>query len=689
MPYQISFTDFANKSAITIEDGTINQSTSLNLPGKNTTAYGTAIAENFLHLLENFASATEPNSPVQGQLWFDSTPGNEQLKIYNGSNWIPANGINKDTQQPAYSQEGDLWVDKDSQQLYLYTDASGWILIGPEFSQGLLTGISPKAIYGTDDQEYNVLQIDISSKPAAIITTSSFTPKIKIDGFVTLNPGINLSSKNITGDNYLKYYGIAEKAESLIVGQQSVLASNFLRGDSKSTSYFPIDIRDNNGINFGINSELSIGVEGNAGIIKNNVGGSSIDVKVKNDGIYKTLLRLDSSLNIGVNNEAPEESLDVIGNIKISPSIAQPNDGNLNVTGVTQSSSITTGSLITAGGVGIAKNVNIGGDLSVGIVGNDYIGSQIIANKIVPLSDNTGNIGTNDLRYNEIYASKFYGDITGNVTGTVSGVAGSANRLASSTTFRFIGDITLEQDIIYTGQGGTTQFNTLLANTFIANKDEVLVNQPDDEIIVNRIRNDTGLKKIQIQRLLSTVPTPPIGMITPYAGQSAPTNWLLCFGQEVAIADYLQLFDLIGYTYKAQNLLINPTGYFALPDFRGRFGVGADNMGGSAANNVPDATTLGSISGSNEREILVSNLPDHKHNLQSPSGSQFYATRDVNAIPDVDDTNVINYDASTATLAGQALADSGTVISDGNLNVPLDIMNPYITVNYIIYAGTG
>ena len=38
MAYTIPYTDQANKGTITIEDNTINQETSLSLPGKNTTA---------------------------------------------------------------------------------------------------------------------------------------------------------------------------------------------------------------------------------------------------------------------------------------------------------------------------------------------------------------------------------------------------------------------------------------------------------------------------------------------------------------------------------------------------------------------------------------------------------------------------------------------------------------------------
>ena len=51
------------------------------------------------------------------------------------------------------------WVDTDNLQLYLYTGPDG--AVGPEFSDGLITG-EAKVITGTDDASYNVLQIDIS-----------------------------------------------------------------------------------------------------------------------------------------------------------------------------------------------------------------------------------------------------------------------------------------------------------------------------------------------------------------------------------------------------------------------------------------------------------------------------------------------------------------------------------------------
>ena len=166
MAYTIAYTDQANKGTITIEDATLNNTTDLSFPGRNTTAYGTAISENFLHLLENFASATQPARPVEGQLWYDSTLGIEQLKVYDGTNWVPSGGLKKATSEPgaADSLLGDLWVDTDNQQLYLYS-GSGWVLVGPTFSEGLNTGPVPVTVTGTDNATYTICLLYTSPSP--------------------------------------------------------------------------------------------------------------------------------------------------------------------------------------------------------------------------------------------------------------------------------------------------------------------------------------------------------------------------------------------------------------------------------------------------------------------------------------------------------------------------------------------
>ena len=86
MAYTVDFKD-STKTAITVNDGTVNTTdTSLALVGKNFYNYGEYIAEDLLHLLENFANGTAPANGVEGQMWYDST--NEVFKYYDGTNWV-------------------------------------------------------------------------------------------------------------------------------------------------------------------------------------------------------------------------------------------------------------------------------------------------------------------------------------------------------------------------------------------------------------------------------------------------------------------------------------------------------------------------------------------------------------------------------------------------------------------------
>jgi len=61
-------------TAWTLLDGELDtSSTDLTLLGKNYLGYGEIIAENFVHLLENFAKDTPPENPIIGELWYRPT----------------------------------------------------------------------------------------------------------------------------------------------------------------------------------------------------------------------------------------------------------------------------------------------------------------------------------------------------------------------------------------------------------------------------------------------------------------------------------------------------------------------------------------------------------------------------------------------------------------------------------------
>lgn len=68
-----------------VPDGTINTtSTSVNLVGRGVTPYGLPENENYVYLLENFASPDAPLAPVLGQLWYNSSTN--IISSYNTSN---------------------------------------------------------------------------------------------------------------------------------------------------------------------------------------------------------------------------------------------------------------------------------------------------------------------------------------------------------------------------------------------------------------------------------------------------------------------------------------------------------------------------------------------------------------------------------------------------------------------------
>jgi hypothetical protein len=83
IPYQSSATSQSN---IIVQDGTINTTaTSLALVGANSVNFGLYINQNFVELLQSFASNTSPTSPLIGQLWYNTNTGS--INYYNGKTW--------------------------------------------------------------------------------------------------------------------------------------------------------------------------------------------------------------------------------------------------------------------------------------------------------------------------------------------------------------------------------------------------------------------------------------------------------------------------------------------------------------------------------------------------------------------------------------------------------------------------
>ena len=107
------------------------------------------------------------------------------------------------------------------------------------------------------------------------------------------------------------------------------------------------------------------------------------------------------------------------------------------------------------------------------------------------------------------------------------------------------------------------------------------------------------------------------GMLVPYAGGSAPSGWLLCFGQAISRTTYAALFSAIGTTYGTGD----GSTTFNVPDLRGRVIAGQDDMGGTSADRLTnqsgglDGDTLGATGGSETHTLTEAELAAHSHSL--------------------------------------------------------------------------
>jgi len=170
---------------------------SLTLIGKDYSGYGQFLNDNFIHLLENFASTSSPPNPLKGQLWWDIT--NNILKVYSGSSWKISTGA---TSSPYSSPPGDLstlggdlWFDTTNSQLKVYTGSS-WQLIGPTQTPATGdTGAFPANMTDSlSGQPYTVIQFKIFGTIYGIFSKSGFNSSLS--GFAQIKPGFNFSTTN-------------------------------------------------------------------------------------------------------------------------------------------------------------------------------------------------------------------------------------------------------------------------------------------------------------------------------------------------------------------------------------------------------------------------------------------------------------------------------------------------------------
>ena len=257
MSYTINLTN-GNVFA-TIPDGTINQSSSQTLIGRNYAGYGQFLDDNFIHLLENGANSTPPGAPLVGQLWFNTTTG--ILEVYNGVSFKSLGGSQAASTAPTNNAVGDLWYNTSLAQLYVWTGTQ-WLLVGPIYTSATgITGAIPAIIIDNTSASHIVVELYVNNTIVGIISEdAAFTPQTPITGFTTVRPGITLAT--ITGSQVPLFQGTSTNSQLL----NGVSGNSFMRSDANTFTSGSIAVNSN---------ALGTAIINSAGNAVGNIGSAS------------------------------------------------------------------------------------------------------------------------------------------------------------------------------------------------------------------------------------------------------------------------------------------------------------------------------------------------------------------------------------------------------------------------------
>lgn len=387
MPYTLNKT---NGTILTdILDNSIDRTTTdLALIGKNTPNYGEYFNENFIKLLENFASDEAPRSPIQGQLWFDTS--DNSLKIYDGNDFKEfARPIISST-EPATSV-GDFWFNSETRQLY-FNDGAGLRLAGPIYTnQQGISGFEIATVKDINGNNHILAKLKLGNILVGIFSNDDFTPDY------SFGEGLKLNSELISGNilkgftpvsNLFKFNVTATRSESLVDAFGSPISvDEFVKVSGNNTIDGRLTITGANTTNLSdiLNKPLSLGWGPNLTFetqqlqdgnpltppvrLRNNRSDQDFVITVKDDATFVDAVFVKASdSRVGIMTNAPIATLDVNGDVNFR--------GNLNTNNNTVNIFNTSTANINIGGA--ATNINIAANTGTTTINNNLVVEEIL-----------------------------------------------------------------------------------------------------------------------------------------------------------------------------------------------------------------------------------------------------------------------------------------------------------------------
>lgn len=173
----------------------------------------------------------------------------------------------------------------------------------------------------------------------------------------------------------------------------------------------------------------------------------------------------------------------------------------------------------------------------------------------------------------------------------------------------------------------------------------------------------------------------PVGEITMWSTNSAPTGWLICDGAAVNRTTYASLFAIVGTTYG----IGDGSTTFNLPNLVGRVPTGR---------NASDVAfdVLGEQGGSKTNALGSSNLPAHSHSVTDPghthtgNAGRAFVVQSLGTAGGSVSTSAGPHTADNA--ANTASAQTGITVGGGGNGTAtgdaFSVLQPYTVLNFII-----
>jgi len=373
MSYSILKTDGSTLTEIV--DGTIDQTTTdLTLIGKNSTGYGVFINDNFVHILENFANTSQPNNPIIGQLWFDTTQN--RLKVYDGVQFKVTGGTLIGATVPSSLTTGDIWIDSGTSQLY-FNDGVSNILCGPIYTstQGQ-NGFFVDDIVDSNNLSHTIVYLYVGKSLLGIFSSTAFTPKEAITGFSgSIGVGFNASTLNglqfnvpvLTATKLLDAAGVSHTADNFI---QTVATTQTITGSLTIQAGTPLVL--------GPFSNNEIDISTSLFQIKSNIANQNFEIAtLSQSGTSPAIFVNSSAQSVGIFTNNPQYSLDVVGSIRSTTSLIATTSITAGTT-IQATGAITSGAALTGTALNVTTSYTPATSSSTGVKGqitwdNSYV----------------------------------------------------------------------------------------------------------------------------------------------------------------------------------------------------------------------------------------------------------------------------------------------------------------------------